>query len=33
MRLHGEAAGRTGEPVLVYLLDRADWQASLLPGI
>lgn len=29
MRLHGEAAGRTGEPVLVYLLDHQDWQASL----
>jgi RimJ/RimL family protein N-acetyltransferase len=28
MRLHGEAPGRTGEPVLVYLLDRPDWQAS-----
>lgn len=29
MRLHGEAPGRTGELVLVYLLDRPDWQASL----
>jgi hypothetical protein len=29
MRLHSEAAGRTGEPVLVYLLDHPDWQASL----
>ena len=29
MRLHGEAPGRTGEPVLVYLLDHADWQVSL----
>ena len=29
MRLHGKAAGRTGEPVLVYLIHRPDWQASL----
>jgi RimJ/RimL family protein N-acetyltransferase len=29
MRLHGEAAGRTGEPIVVYLLDHADWQADL----
>jgi RimJ/RimL family protein N-acetyltransferase len=28
MRLHAEAVGRTGEPVLVYLLDHADWQAG-----
>jgi RimJ/RimL family protein N-acetyltransferase len=32
MRLHGETAGRTGEPVLVYLLDHADWQAGAGPG-
>ena len=32
MRLHGEAPGRGGEPVLVYLLDRPDWQASLAGG-
>jgi len=29
MRPHGEAVGRAGPPVLVYLLDHPDWQASL----
>lgn len=30
MRLHGEAPGRTGSPVRVYVLSRADWM-RLLP--
>jgi RimJ/RimL family protein N-acetyltransferase len=29
MRFYGEAADRAGTPVLVYLLDHPDWQASL----
>jgi len=32
MRLHGDTAGRAGEPVRVYLLDRPGWQASLTPA-
>jgi RimJ/RimL family protein N-acetyltransferase len=31
MRLHGEAPGRAGEPVLVYLLDHPHWQAASQP--
>lgn len=32
MRLHGDAAGRAGEPVRVYILDRTDWRAGLTPA-
>jgi hypothetical protein len=29
MRLHGDAAGRTGERVSVYILERPDWRAEM----
>jgi RimJ/RimL family protein N-acetyltransferase len=31
MRLYGEAAGKTGEPVRVYILDRPDWRSGPRP--
>jgi RimJ/RimL family protein N-acetyltransferase len=29
MRLHGDAAGRSGERVSVYILERPDWRAGM----
>jgi RimJ/RimL family protein N-acetyltransferase len=29
MRLHGDAAGRTGERVSVYILERPDWRGEM----